>query len=494
MDSKPKYRGCIVRRLINTGLAVGIILALTLSALLAAGCRGGGNDWWDEWSGSKYLAEAGGITLEPDPLVAGQLSALTITYDSTDFTQLISKDIVLDADARTLTVTVYARERDNIAGTWDGTLIVTTTFPDSGWWHLVAPRENGAAVGVDLFVEAPAGAPQEVIWDGDEYFPDMGDIQTDPDPLVANSFAHLTVSFIQGAATELISQRFEVVTGEHRLLLTVVARDILNAEASWDGTVEIPVTFLESGVWTLVVAQETGESTVDLVVQPDPSTPPEDVWMGDSYLPDVGDITTTPSPVTVNRLTHVTINFATTNYTELVSQEFALDPVARTLSLTVYARERAGTAAAWDGAVTVPATFLDRGVWQLIIAQGGGTQAVIDLYVYPEQDVWTGDTYTPNVGDVETDPDPVVINTLTHITVNFNTTAYTELVSQEWAVDAGAQTVTINVLARERADREADWDGTVTVPVTFLAAGAWTVIIPQDGGAPATVELYVATP
>lgn len=494
MKSKPKYRGWIVRRLINTGLAVGTILALTLFALLAAGCRGGDNNWWDEWSGSEYLAEAGGIEISPDPLVAGQLSTLTLTYDTTDYTQLVGKDIVLDPDARTLTVTVYARERDNIPGTWDGTLIVTTTFPDSGWWRLVGPREGGEPVGVDLFVEAPEGAPEEILWDGDEYFPDMGDITTDPDPLVANSFAHLTVEFIHSGATELISQQFEVVPGEHRLLLTVVARDMLNAEATWDGTVDIPVTFLESGVWTVVVAQESGESTVDLVVQPDPSTPPEDVWMGDAYLPDVGDIVTSPSPVTVNRLTHVTVSFATTDYTELVSHEFAVDPVARTVAITVYARERAGTAASWDGTVTVPATFLERGVWQIIVTQGGGSEAVIDLYVYPEQDVWSGDTYTPNVGDVETEPDPVVLNTLTHVTVHFNTTAYTELVSQEWELDTGAQTVTITVLARERADREADWDGTVTVPVTFLAAGAWTVIIPQDGGTPATVNLYVATP
>jgi len=483
-----------VRRLFNTGLAVGTVLALILFGLLATGCGGGDNHWWDEWSGSKYLAEAGGLELDPDPLVAGQLAKLTITYDTTEYTDLVSKDIVLDSVARTLTVTVYARERDNISGTWDGTLIVTTTFPDGGWWRLVAPREGGDPVGVDLFVEAPAGAPEEVIWAGDEYYPDLGDITVDPDPLVANSFAHLTVSFVHNAAAELISQRFEVVPAEHRLLLTVVARDMLNAEPSWDGTVVIPVTFLEDGVWTVVVSQEGGDATVDLVVQPDPMAPSGDVWGGDAYLPDVGDITTDPSPVTVNQLSHVTVSFVTTGYTELVSQEFALDPVARTLEITVYARERLGQTAAWDGTVTVPATFLERGVWQVLVDQSGGTQAVVDLYVYPEQDVWTGDTYTPDVGDVVVQPDPVVQNQLTHIKVNFNTTGYTELVSQEWAVDAGAQTVTITVLARERADREADWDGTVTVPVTFLTPGAWTVIIPQDSGTPATVDLYVETP
>ena len=174
-----------MRRLINTGLAVGTILALILLSLLVSGCRGGDNNWWDEWSGSKYLAEAGGLELEPDPLVAGQLSKLTITYDTTEYTDLVSKDIVLDADARTITVTVYARERDNVSGTWDGTLIVTTTFPDSGWWQLVAPRAGGDPVGVDLFVEAPAGAPEEILWAGEEYYPSLADVTTNPDPLVA---------------------------------------------------------------------------------------------------------------------------------------------------------------------------------------------------------------------------------------------------------------------------------------------------------------------
>lgn len=476
---------------IKTGLTLGAVLALITLILAAASCRSGDNFMWDDWSGSKYLAEAGDITIDPDPLVVNTISHLTFTFDVTDYTDLVSKESFLDPDTRTLTVIVYARERDGQAGTWDGTLTVAVTFPDSGLWNVVIPQEGGREAGLILNVEPPEGAPVEDAWAGDPYFPDVGDVITDPDPLVVNDFAHITFNFHTTTYTELISQESSLDPDTNTLTVTVQARERDNQLGSWDGVVTVPVTFLESGIWHIIVSQEGTEAAIDMYVEPAPGTPTEESWVGDAYIPDAGDIITSPDPVTVNRLSHITVSFLTTTYTELISQASELDVVARTLTITVYARERESQTAAWDGKVDVPVTFLDRGVWHIVIPQEGDRDVDLDIYVYPQEDIWAGDPYLPDAGDIVTNPDPIYVNDLVHIKIDFNITEYTELISQEWLLDPGTNTLTVTVYARDRGDRNGSWDGTVTVPATFLNVGVWHVVIPQEGGGTAGVDLYV---
>jgi len=481
-----------VKTRIKTGLTLGAVLAIITLILAAASCRSGDNFMWDDWAGSAYLAEAGDITIDPDPLVVNTISHLTMTFDVTAYTDLVSKESYLDTDTKTLTVVVYARERDGQGGTWDGTLTVAVTFPDSGLWNVVIPQEGGREAGLILNVEPPEGAPVEDAWAGDAYYPDVGDVITDPDPLVANDFAHLTFNFNTTTYTELISQESSIDPDAMTLTVTIQARERDNQLGSWDGVVTVPVTFLESGVWRVIVPQEGTDAAIDLYVEPAPGTPTEESWVGDAYFPDAGDIITSPDPVTVNKLNHITVSFLTTAYTELISLESELDAIGRTLTITVYARERDNQTAVWDGKVDVPVTFLERGVWQIIIPQQGEREMTLDVYVYPQEDIWAGDAYLPDAGDIVTDPDPIYLNDLVHITVNFNTTEYTELISQEWLMDPGTNTLTITVYARERADRESEWDGTVTVPATFLAAGVWHIVIEQEGGATAGTDVYVS--
>lgn len=601
MKSKPILRGCIMRTLIKLRFTLGAILALMAVTFVVAGCRGGDSFWWDPWAGDKYLADAGDITTDPDPVVANQLAHITITFNVTSYSELISKDSVLDPGTRTLTVTAYVRERDGRLGSWDGTIAIATTFPESGIWHIVIPQAGGRVVGadlyvqpeegawadgeyipdasdvitapdpmtasqlahitinfnagtnaelisqdsildpvgktltvtvhardranqsggwdgtvvvpvtfpssgfwhliilqedggaatVDLYVQPPEGAPVEDVWAGDVYFPDAGDITTDPDPLVVNNFSHITISFLTTDGTELISQESSLDPDTRNLTVTVVARERLNQPGAWDGKVTVPVTFLDAGIWHLVIPQEDDrESAVDLYVQPEEGAPEPILWAGDPYLPDAADVTTSPDPLQVNKLAHITISFNSTAFTDLISQESALDQAARTLTVTVYARERDNQAGGWDGTVVIPVTFLERGVWQLIIPQAGDREVSVDLYVYPEEDAWAGSSYFPNAGDITADPDPVIVNQLTHITVNFNITDYTELTAQQWVLDPVGMTLTITVYARERADKSGSWDGTVTVPVTFLNAGAWQIVVRQMD-VDAVVDLYV---
>ena len=186
----------------------------------------------------------------------------------------------------------------------------------------------------------------------------------------------------------------------------------------------------------------------------------------------------------------ITINFNKTEFTDIISQESSLDQASRTLTVTVYARERDNQQGGWDGTVVIPVTFLERGVWHLLIPQEGGRTVSVDLYVYPEEDAWAGDSYIPNAGDVTITPDPAVVNQLTHITVNFNITNYTELMGQQSVLNPVARTLTITVHARERADKSGNWNGTVTVPVTFLDTGVWQIVVPQETGQ-TVVDLYV---
>jgi len=478
---------------IKTGLTLSVALAvLAAVAVGGTGCGGGDSSWWDVWSGDEYYPDAGDIAVDPTPLTANTISHITVTFEVTDYTYLVRKESTLDADTHTLSIIAVARERDGQQGGWDGTVVIAATFPESGLWQVVIPQEGGRTVGVNLQVEPPEGTPAEDLWATDEYYPDLGDVVTEPDPVVANGFTHLTLSFLKTAYTELISQQSELDEAGRTLTITVTARDRLGQEGSWDGTVVVPVTFLESGVWRIVVQQrDNRQAVVDVFVEPPADTPVEDAWMGDSYLPNLGDVTTSPDPVTVNRLVHVTLSFHKTEFTELVGQESEIDPIGRTLTITVHARERANRTGDWDGTVVVPVTFLDRGVWTIVVPQQGGREAQVVLHVQPPENLWAGDSYIPNAGDVVAEPDPVVVNWLTHITVYFNKTAYTDLVSQEWVLDPGSRTLTILVYVQERADRQATWDGKVTVPVTFMAEGAWTIIIPQEGGGQATVDLYV---
>ena len=577
-----------------------MVLALMLIIVFAAGCRGGDSFWWDPWAGDKYLVDAGDITTDPDPVVANQLVHITVTFNVTAYTALVSKQSVLDESTRTLTITAYARERDGRPGTWDGTIAVATsfpesgiwhvvipqaggrlvgadlyvqpeegawadgeylpdasdvtttpdpmtanqlahitisfnisanaelmsqeavldpvaktltvtvhardrasqsgawdgtvvvpvTFPSSGFWHLIIPQEDGGAATVDLYVEPPEGAPVEDVWAGDSYLPDAGDIATDPDPLVVNQFSHITINFLKTSGTELISQESALDSDSRELTVTVYARDRLNQAGAWDGTVVVPVTFLDDGVWHLVIPQEAGEARVDVVVQSEEGAPEPVLWAGDPYLPDAGDVATSPDPLQVNKLAHITINFNKTEFTDLISQESAVDQGTRTVTVTVYARERDNQAGAWDGTAVIPVTFLERGVWHLVIPQEGGREVSVDLYVYPEEDAWAGSSYFPNAGDITVEPDPVIVNTLTHITVNFNITEYTELISQQSVLDPVGTTLTITVYARERADKTGSWDGTVTVPVTFLATGVWQIVVRQTP-VDAVTDLYV---
>jgi len=480
-----------VKTWIKTGLTLGAVLALITLILAAASCRSGDNFMWDDWAGSKYLAEAGDITIDPDPLVVNTISHIVMTFDVTDYTDLVSKESFLDPATRTLTVVVYARERDNQSGTWDGTLTIAVTFPDTGLWYVVVPQEGGREAGIILDVHPPEGAPEPDVWAGDSYYPDIGDITTSPDPLVVNDFSHITLNFLTTASTDLVSMDSVLDADSRTLTVEVVAREHENQPGDWDGVVTVPVTFLYDGPWQIVIPQEGAATTIDLYVEPMSGAPPEEVWAGDEYLPDAGDITTNPDPVTVNKLAHVTVNFLTTDLTELISQESDLDTLTRTLTITAHARERDNQAGSWDGKVVVPVTFLERGVWHIVVPQAEDREIALDIYVYPQEDLWSGDAYLPIAGDITTDPDPVTVNDLVHITVNFNTTDYTELISQEWLLDPGTNTLTITVYARERADRDGDWDGTVTVPATFLTEGVWQIVIPQEGGGTATVDLWV---
>ncbi|OPX21361.1 MAG: hypothetical protein B1H03_06725, partial [Planctomycetales bacterium 4484_113] len=430
--SKPIHRGCIMKRTIRLGRILGAILAAVAIIVLAASCRGGDNSWWDPWAGSKYLADAGDITTDPDPVIANQLTHITITFNTTVYTELVSKQSVLDLDTRTLTITAYARERDGQKGTWDGTLGVATTFPEPGIWHIAIPQEGDRVVGADIYVQPQEGAPVEKVWAGDPYFPDTGDVTTDPDPLTVNKFSHITISFLKTDSTELISQESTLDADSRSLTVTVVARELLNQSGTWDGSVVVPVTFLDAGVWHIVIPQEQGTQTqVDVFVQPEEGAPQPVLWAGDSYLPDAGDVVTSPDPLQVNTLAHITINFNKTEFTDIISQESSLDQASRTLTVTVYARERDNQQGGWDGTVVIPVTFLERGVWHLLIPQEGDRTVSVDLYVYPEEDAWAGDSYIPNAGDVTITPDPAVVNQLTHITVNFNITNYTELMGQQ---------------------------------------------------------------
>jgi hypothetical protein len=388
-------------------------------------------------------------------------------------------------------VTVYARERDNQSGTWDGTLTVAVTFPDTGLWYVVVPQEGGREAGIILDIHPPEGAPEPDVWAGDAYYPDIGDITTSPDPLVVNDFSHITLNFLTTEGTDLISLDSVLDADARTMTVEVVAREHENQAGDWDGAVTVPVTFLFDGAWQIVIPQEGTTATIDLYVEPMPGAPPEEVWDGDEYLPDAGDINTNPDPVQVNRLSHVTVNFLTTDFTELISQESDLDALTRTLTITAHARERDNQAGSWDGQVVVPVTFLERGVWHIVVPQADDREIALDIYVYPQEDMWSGDNYLPIAGDIETDPDPIAVNDLVHVTVNFNTTDYTELISQEWLLDPGTSTLTITVYGRERADRESEWDGTVTVPATFLTSGVWTIVIPQEDGETATVDLWV---
>ena len=306
---------------------------------------------------------------------------------------------------------------------------------------------------------------------------------------MANDFSHITFNFHKTDYTELISQESVLDPVAHTLTVTVRARERQGQLGTWDGTVTVPVTFLEDGVWQFILPQEDDrQAVIDMYVQ---RAPGEEAWVGESYYPDVGDVVLSPDPPNVNRLTHITIGFVTTSYTELVSQESVLDPATQTLTITVAGRERDNQIADWNGEVVVPVTFLERGIWHIVIPQEDGHEFALDVYVYPQEDIWEGDPYMPDAGDITIIPDPVYLNDLAHITVNFNTTEYTELISQEWVMDAGSSTLTITVYARERADRSADWDGYVTVPATFLSIGVWHIVVEQEGGTTASVDLYV---